>query len=120
MKNKKPLFIALVSLDVIITIVLFVFSILMLANAGKTAEQRAQLTGLVGWLVNLKPWVYGVAFVVPLFILLALNVVGLVLYVKKTTKKEPVKVSDLSDAQKEALRQELLKDLTGGSDKEEK
>ena len=120
MKNKKPLFIALISLDVIITIVLFVFSILMLANAGKTAAERSQMTGLVGWLVNLKPLVYGLAFVVPLFILLAVNVVGLVLYVKKTTRKEPVKVTDLTAEQKEALRQELLKDLQQDSDKQEK
>lgn len=113
MKNKKPLFIALVALDIIITILLFVISIIMLANASKTAGERAAMTGFVGWLVNLKPWVYGVAFVVPLFLLLAGNIIGLVLYVRKSTKKEPVQVSDLSEAQKEALRQELLRDLQG-------
>ena len=119
MKNKKPLFISLIALDVIITIALFVISIIMLANAGKTAGERAAMTGFVGWLVNLKPLVYGLAFVVPLFLLLAVNIIGLVIYVKRSTKKEPVQVSDLTDEQKEALRQELLKDLQGGN-KEEK
>ena len=110
-KYKKPLFIALVSLDVAITIFLFVLSIIMLANAGKTDAERAATTGFVGWLINLDPLVYGLAFVVPLFVLLAANVIGLVIYVRKVTKKEPVKVSDLSEEQKEALKKELLKDL---------
>ena len=34
----------------------------------------------------------------------------------KPAKDEPAKLSDLSEEQKEALRQELLKDLQGGSD----
>ena len=119
MKNKKPLFIVLIALDVIITIALFGISIIMLVNASKNAAERAAMTGFVGWLVNLEAWVYGVVFVVPLFILLAANIVGLVIYVKKSTKAEPKKVSDLSEEEKEALRQELLKDLQGG-DKESK
>ena len=122
MKNKKPLFIALVSLDVIITIALFAISIIMLANVSKTSAERAAMPeGFVRWLVyELKPWQYGVFFVVPLFILLAVNIVGLVIYVKKTTKKEPVQVGDLTDEQKEALRQELLRDLQGGAKEEPK
>ena len=119
MKNKKPLFIALVSLDVVITIILFAISIIMLANVAKTDAEKDQLPQFIKFFVQLKPWVYGVAFVVPLFLLLAANIIGLVIYVKKSTKKEPVQVSDLTDEQKEALRQELLKDLQGGS-KEEK
>lgn len=111
-KYKKPIFIGIITIDVAITIFLFVLSIIMLANASKTDIERQAMTGFVGWLVNLEAWVYGVSFVVPLFVLLAANVIGLVIYVKKATKKEPVKVSDLSDEQKEALRQELLKDLT--------
>ena len=110
-KYKKPLFIGVVALDVAITVFLFVLSIIMLANASKTDIERQAMTGFVGWLVNLEPLVYGLAFVVPLFVLLAANVVGLVIYVKRATKKEPVKVADLSEEQKEALKQELLKDL---------
>ena len=110
-KYKKPLFITLITLDVAVTIFLFVLSIIMLANAGKTDIERQAMTGFIGWLVNLEAWVYGVAFVVPLFVLLAVNVIGLVIYVKRATKKEPVKVSDLTDEQKEALKKELLQDL---------
>ena len=113
MKNKKVLWIALIALDIAITVFLFAVSIIMLTNVSKTAGERAAMTGFVGWLVNLKPLVYGLAFVVPLFLLLAGNIIGLVIYVRKSTKSEPVQVSDLSEAQKEALRQELLRDLQG-------
>ena len=65
--------------------------------------------------------VYFWAFVFPLFILLAANIVGLVFYVKKTSvKEEPAKLSDLSEEQKEALRQELLRDLQGDNKPEPK
>ena len=110
-KYKKPLLIGLVSLDVAITIFLFVLSIIMLANANTPEAERKAMTGFIGWLINLDPLVYGLAFVVPLFVLLVANIVGLVIYVRKTTKKEPVKVADLSDEQKEALKKELLNDL---------
>lgn len=116
MNKKKVLLICGVSLDVAVTIFLFVLSIIMLANAGKSDAERQAMTGFVGWLVNLEAWVYGVSFVVPLFILLAANVIGLVIYVRNNTKKEPVKVDDLSDEQKEALRKELLKDLSDKKD----
>ena len=120
MKNKKPLWITLIALDIGVTVFLFVVSIIMLSNVSKTAGERAQLKGFVGWLVNkLEPWQYGVMFVVPLFLLLAGNIIGLVLYVRRSTKREPVQVSDLSDAQKEALRQELLKELQGSAPKAE-
>ncbi|MBE6136459.1 MAG: hypothetical protein E7181_04250 [Erysipelotrichaceae bacterium] len=116
-KYKKPLFISLVSLDVAVTVFLFVLSIIMLSNAGKSDIERKAMTGFVGWLVNLDPLVYGLAFVVPLFVLLVANIVGLVIYVRKTTKKEPVKVTDLTDEQKEALKKELLKDLNNQEEK---
>jgi|GEM_PF-758230 len=110
MKLKKPVWITLITLDVGITAFLFVISIIMLANTPKSAEERDAMTGLIGYLVK-NPTVYLWAFVVPLFVILAANIIGLVLYVRKTTKREPVKVADLSDAQKEALRQQLLQEL---------
>ena len=117
MKKKKVLLICGVSLDVAVTITLFVFSIIMLANAGLTETERKALPKFpIGWLVTMDPLIYGLAFVVPLFVLLAANVIGLVLYVRANTKKEPVKVNDLSDEQKEALRKELLKDLSDKKD----
>ncbi len=115
MKNKKPLFITLIALDVAITVFLFVLSIIMLANtAGKSAADIENAEGFIGFLMK-NPMVYGLGFVLPLFVLLAANIIGLVIYVKKTAQKGPVKVNDLSDEQKEALRQELLRDLQNGS-----
>ena len=113
MKNKKPLIIALVSVDVALTIFLFVISIIMLATLSKVQSQQeiaALPDGLIKYLAQ-HPLFYGLVFVVPLFVLLLGNIIGLVLYVRKTTKREPVKVNDLSEEQKEALRRELLKDL---------
>ena len=122
MKIKKPLFIAIVALDLGLTIFFLVISIIMLANTvGKTPAEIAANAGngLIGYLQN-HTTVYGLAFVVPLFLLLALNIVGLVIFVKKTSKSEPAKLDDLSEEQKEALRQELLKDLQGGGEKDNK
>ncbi len=91
----------------------------MLAKtAGKTANEIQNATGLIGYLQN-HPLVYGLAFVVPLFLLLAGNIIGLVIYVKKTTERKPMQVNDLSEEQKEALRQELLKELQENSEKKE-
>lgn len=89
----------------------------MLAETvGKTpAEIAANANnGLIGYLQN-HTTVYGLGFVVPLFVILAANIIGLVIYVRKTSKSEPTQLDDLSEEQKEALRQELLKDLMGGS-----
>ena len=121
MKNyKKPLFIALIVLDVAVTIFLFVISIILLATvvpANNLTEAKANASGLILYLLN-NPTVYLVAFVIPLFLILAGNIIGLVLYVRKTAKKEPAKLDDLSEEQKEALRQELLKDLQSQNNKE--
>lgn len=91
----------------------------MLAETvGKTPAEIAANTGFIGYLQN-HTTVYFFGFVLPLFILLAGNIVGLVIFVKKTSKSEPTQLNDLSEEQKEALRQELLKDLMGGGAKKE-
>ena len=118
MKNlKKPLIIAGLVLDVGVTIFLFVISILILAKVIPAATlneaiNNSQRMPLIHYLLQ-NPTVYLVAFVIPLFVLLAGNVIGLIIYVKKTSSKQPAQLDDLSDEQKEALRQELLKDLQG-------
>ena len=121
MKNyKKPLFIGLIVLDVAITVFLFVISILVLttmAGAKDLNEAIEKSSGLIKFLLQNRT-IYGVFFVIPLFLILAANIVGLVFYVRKTAKKEPAKLEDLSEEQKEALRQELLKDLQGQDKKE--
>ena len=119
MKNyKKPLFIGLIALDIAITIFLFVISIIVLvtmASSQNLNEAIEKSSGLIKFLLQNRT-LYGVLFVIPLFVILAGNIIGLVFYVRKTTKKEPAKLEDLSDEQKEALRQELLKDLQGVSE----
>lgn len=114
-KFLKPLIIAGLVLDVGVTIFLFVISIMILAKVIPAATINEAINaskGLIKFLLQ-NPTVYLVGFVVPLFILLALNVVGLIIYVKKTSGVKPAQLDDLSEEQKEALRQELLKDLQG-------
>ncbi len=112
MKFKKPLLIALLALDLVLTLGLSIFNIVMLANVvGKNAADLSVMEGFLGYLAKNATNVYLPAFVVPLFVLLAGNIVLLVWYVRKSTKKEPVKVDDLTDEQKEALRKELLEEL---------
>ena len=115
-KSQKILIIAGVAVDVAVTVFLFVISIIMLAFLGKYGDVKTAIANTKdGELINtlLKNTnLYFWAFVFPLFILLAGNILGLVFYVKKTSPKaEPAKLSDLSEEQKEALRQELLRDL---------
>lgn len=111
MKNKKWLWITLIALDVGITVFLFVIHIIMLTRLlGK--DVITEDTGLIGYLQQKEhSVVYLVGFVVPLFIILAANIIGLVFYVKKQAKKEQVTVDNLSEEEKEALKKELLEDL---------
>ena len=124
-KSTKYLIISGVVVDVLVTIFLFVISIIMLATLGKYGDPKEAAAnvdpnGLIHYLLD-NTNVYFWAFVFPLFVLLAGNIVGLVIYVKKTSAKEagPAKLDDLSDEQKEALRQELLRDLMKDQPKEE-
>ena len=113
-KEIKALIIAGLILDVIISIFLFAVSIIVIVLVGKYGVREApnHSSGLILYLLQHTTFYFWV-FVFPLFILLAANIIGLVFYVKKTSAKEnaPTKLDDLSEEQKEALRQELLKDL---------
>ena len=117
--GKKILLLIGIALDVGLTIFLLVISIVMLASTiGKgPSDLPAADDGLIGYLQN-NPTFYGLVFVLPLFVLLAVNIIGLVIYVRKSAKKETPKVADLSEEQKEALRKELLKDLQKEENKE--
>lgn len=122
--NKKPLIIAAVSIDVIITVFLLVISIIMLVQTiGKSANDILNATGFIGYLQNHTTF-YFCLFVLPLFILLALNIIGLVFYVRKITKEEDkstsnIHVNDLSDAQREELKKQLLEDMLRQQSKKE-
>ena len=86
----------------------------MLAKViGKDPVQVAALAeeeSLIGYLAGHLS-VYGFAFVLPLFAVLAANIVGLVLYLRKNLKHEKITASDLTEEEREALKKELLKDL---------
>ena len=119
--TKKILLIAGLALDVAVTIFLFVISIMILAKVIPASTLNEAIANsnnqpLIKYLLQ-NPTIYLVAFVIPLFVLLAGNVVGLIFYVKKTSgKAAPAQLDDLSEEQKEALRQELLKDLGAGKE----
>ena len=120
-KYKKPLLIALVVIDVAIVAFFLVLSIMILVKVvpAKTLNEAiANSDGLVKAILQMKPIASFFAFVLPMFLVLAANIIGLVLFVRKTSKSEPAKLDDLSEEQKEALRQELLKDLQGSNNKE--
>ena len=117
-KTQKILIIAGIALDVALTVGLFVISIIMIATMPHTKEQAEALTGFIGFL-QAHPTIYFWACVVPLFVLLAGNIVLLFLYVKKTApKKDKVELNELSEEQKEALRKELLKDINSNDSDE--
>lgn len=115
-KQTKILLIAGIAVDVAITIFLFIISIIMLVKLGKYGDTRNAIANtdpnsLFYFLLN-NTNVYFWAFVFPLFVLLAGNIVGLVIYVKKTSVKEaPTKLEDLSEDQKALLMQEMMKEF---------
>ena len=118
---KKGLLIGGIVLDVGITVFLLVVSIIMLATMPKNSIEMSEAIEkngqFIGYLQQ-NPTVYLFTCVVPLFLLLGVNVVGLVMYIKKAGKTKAT-LAELSDEQKDALKVELLKDLTE-SKKEEK
>ena len=118
---KKGLLIGGIVLDVGITVFLLFVSIIMLATMPKNSIEMSEAIEkngqFIGYLQQ-NPTVYLFTCVVPLFLLLGVNVVGLVMYIKKAGKTKAT-LAELSDEQKDALKAELLKDLTE-SKKEEK
>ena len=122
-KYKKPLLIALVVADVAVITFFLVVSIMLLTVVipyHNKADQLAHSQGLIHAILEMPAAGSFFAFVFPIFLVLAGNIVGLMLYVRKTTKKEPAKIEDLTEEQKEELRQELLRDLQNQSKPEEK
>ncbi|MBR0294312.1 MAG: hypothetical protein IJQ67_00140 [Bacilli bacterium] len=82
----------------------------MLAQTAANPDTPPDTSTFIGYLQKNTTF-YLWVFVIPLFVLLAANIIGLVVFVRKSTKKEPVQVNDLTEEQKEALRRELLNDL---------
>ncbi len=113
-KTKKILFFIGLGIDVAITVFLFVVAIIMLATMPKSSAEMGHAIEnngpFIGYLQQ-HSTLYLLTCVVPLFLLLGANIIFLVLYVRKLSKKPEVAVDDLSEEQKAALRAELLKEL---------
>ena len=113
-KTKKILIFTALGVDIAITISLFVIAIIMLITMPSSRamlEEAQEKNGpFIGYLQQ-NPTVYLCTCVIPLFALLAANIVILVLYVRKVMKKKEMAVDDLNEEQKAALRAELLKEL---------
>ena len=122
-KTKKILIFTGLGIDVVITIVLFVIAIIMLVTM-PSSRVDAQINAVekngpfIGYMQQ-HPTVYFWSCVFPLIVLLAANIVILVLFIRKFTKKKEVAVEDLNEEQKAALRAELLKELQGEQKDEE-
>jgi len=119
-KSKKVLWISLITIDVLLTLFLFVVSIIMIVTMPSAETMLAwKAQGHVPQnfieYFQMNTTVYLFVGVIPLFLLLGANIVGLVIFVKKTSAKKKLALNDLNEEQKEALRQELLKDLSKGS-----
>lgn len=130
-KTKRILFFTGLGLDVAITIFLFVVAIIMIVTMPRGSnmsqveyDSKIAANGpFIGYLQS-HSTIYLVTCVLPLIALLIANIIFLVLYVRKVSKKNEVAVNDLNEEQKAALRAELLKELQAESkeaeNKEEK
>ena len=112
-KTKKILLIGGIVLDVVIPAFVLTTSIIMLATMPQNASSIDTST-FIGYL-QANPTVFLLSCVLPLFLLLALNITALVWYVKKVANKK-IALSDLSDEQKEAIRKQLLSEMSKSSE----
>lgn len=114
MSNKKKILLGVAfTLDAALTIALFVISIIMLVTMPKTQTDfiiAQQTPGLIPYLQT-HSTIYLVSCVLPLVILLAVNVYACIRFIKKVYVRKKVELNDLSDDEKEKLRQEILNDL---------
>lgn len=110
-KTKKGLIIAGLSLDVLVTILLFVFSIVLLVNMPES-KYLIDETTFLGWF-QIQPVRILIIVVAPLVILLILNVYLSIMYIKKNGEepKKAATLDDLSDEEKEALRKKILEEM---------
>ena len=100
-------------LDVGATIFFFVISIIMIVKSFSVSSvlDFDPPNTLIG-ILQRNTTLYLCAFVIPLFVLLALNIIILVFYVKSGNKKDKIEVKDLNNEQLEALKKELLNDIS--------
>ena len=114
-KQKKILYISLFVIDILLTIFLFVLSLIIIVTMPKDPISLQNATGMIGWLQQNPNIMLGV-IVVPLFALLAINVGVLIWYIRSQNNKK-IEVSDLSEEMKAKLKEELIRELTNKEEK---
>ena len=120
MKKNKIWFYALIAIDIALTIFLLVVSVIMFVKSfNKSVISDEEAKTFIGWL-QLHPGFFLGLFVIPLFVLLIGNVVGLALFIKKASAKEKVKLENLSEEDKAKLLQEMISDSQKGASEEKK
>ena len=115
---KKALIIAGIAVDVLITIALFVFSIVILVNMPDSRFESLPADTFLGYFQH-NPEMILLVDVLPLALLLVGNVCLAIWYIKKTGKKEEkkqVSLNDLSEEEKAALKQKILQEMMQNSD----
>lgn len=116
-KVKKALIIAGIGIDVLLTVALFVFSIVILVNMPDSKYESLPADTFLGYFQH-NPIMILLLDVLPLAALLVLNVCLAIWYIKKTGKKEekkPVTLNDLSEEEKAALKQKILQEMMQNS-----
>ena len=117
-KVKKALIITGIALDILLTIALFVFSIVILVNMPDTRWESLPEDTFLGYFQR-NPEMILLVDVLPLALLLVGNVCLAIWYIKKTGKKEEkkqVSLNDLSEEEKAALKQKILQEMMQNSD----
>ena len=112
-KAKKALIIAGIAADVLITIALTVFSVVILATMPDTKYDSLPENTFLGFFQH-NPVMILICDVLPLALLLVLNFSVAIWYIKKTGKKEEkkaVSLNDLSEEEKAALKQKILQEM---------
>lgn len=113
-------------IDIGLTIFLLVLSIIIASNISNK-DELASATGFMGMVYYFmeNPNVFLFSVVVPLFVLLVVNIVLTVYYYQKIAEKEKAEakktptLDKLSEEQKLALRQQLLKEMKATEEKTE-
>ena len=117
-KAKKGLIIAGIAVDILVTIALFAFSIVILVNMPDTKYDSLPEDTFLGFFQH-KPEMILLCDVLPLALLLVGNVCLTIWYLKKTDKKEgkkQVSLNDLTEEEKAALKQKILQEMMQNSD----
>ena len=113
-KTKKALIIAGIAVDILVTIALFVFSIVILVNMPDSRFESLPEDTFLGYFQH-NPIMILICDVLPLTLLLVLNVSLAIWYIKKTGKKpeekKAVSLNDLSEEEKAALKQKILQEM---------